>query len=85
MTVHALIFSISKHLHVLLEQLAVRNDTVCVTAVTCTLPTKRNFLFLMRTKFQMAFDQEPSKRSRESHEVLYGSVTLYCVTVGFSS
>lgn len=30
----------------------------------------------MRTKFQMAFDQEPSERPRESHEVLCGSVTL---------
>ena len=31
----------------------------------------------------MAFDQEPPERSREPHEVLYGSVALYPVSVAF--
>lgn len=37
----------------------------------------------MSTEFQMAFDREPSECSHESHEVPYGSVTLYSVTVAF--
>ena len=77
------IFDLCRHLHLAAKQLAVRNDTVCMTPVTRTLPTKRNFLFLMSTKFQMAIDHEPSECSCESHEVLYGSVALYCVSAAF--
>lgn len=77
------IFDLCRHLHLAAKQLAVRNDTVCVTPVTRTLPTERNFLFLMSTEFQMAFDHEPSECSCESHEVLYGSVALDCVSAAF--
>lgn len=77
------IFDLCRHLHLAAKQLAVRNDTVCMTPVTRTLPTERNFVFWMSTKFQMAFDHESSECSCESHEVLYGSVALDCVSAAF--
>lgn len=79
MTVCALVFSISLSASTCRQSILLSEMiTVCVTPVTHTLPTKRNFLFLMRTKLQMAFEQEPPERPRESREVLCGSATLHC-------
>lgn len=52
--------------------------------VTRTLPTKRNCPFLCdKRKISNGFDQEPFECSSESHQVLYGSVALYPISVAF--